>query len=131
LGPRLGLVWYSVDLKLDLRIDANGNPVGGGSVSSDTSADLPAPTIGGSWRWTPSEDWRISADGGYFSADIGDVDGDVWFGRVGVEWFPWERSGFSLDYVISQINLDADTSNFDGNFDFTDSGVRLGYVYRF
>jgi hypothetical protein len=131
LGPRVGLVWYRIDLKLDLRLDANGNQVGT-SVSNDVSADLPAPTIGGSWRWTPAEDWRVSADAGYFSADINSVDADVTFGRIGVEWFPWERSGFSLDYVISKIQADGDDiENFDGNFDFVDSGLRLGYVYRF
>lgn len=131
LGPRFGLVWYRIDMELELRLDANGNQVGG-TVSNNVSADLPAPTIGGSWRWTPAQDWRVSADAGYFAAEINSVDADVTFGRIGVEWFPWERSGFSLDYVISRIQADSDDlDNFNGNFDLVDSGLRLGYVYRF
>lgn len=130
LGPRLGLVWYSMSLDLALEIDANGNQVGG-NISERVSADLPAPTIGGSWRWVPVQDWRISADLGYFSADVNDIDADVTYGRIGVEWFPWERTGFSLDYTVRDIDADANASRFEGNLDFTDSGLRLGVTYRF
>lgn len=132
MGPRLGLVWYSIGLDLELEVDANGNPVGSGSVSSSVSADLPAPSIGGSWRWVPGgSDWRLSADVGYFAADIDNIDADVTFGRFGVEWFPWENWGASLDYTLRRIDADADRTSFDGNFRFIDSGLRLGVVYRF
>lgn len=130
LGPRVGVVWYSMDLGLQLELDANGDPVTG-TVRNDLSADLPEPTIGGSWRWTPAEQWRISADGGYFSADIGDIDGDVFFGRAGVEWYPWENVGFWLDYTVSDVDVDIDKDRFDGDLVFRDSGVRLGVAYRF
>ncbi|MFC5577777.1 hypothetical protein ACFPOA_07125 [Lysobacter niabensis] len=130
LGPRVGLVWYSVDMGLSLRVDADGNQVGG-SVSNEVSTDLPAPTIGGAWRWTPAEDWRISAEVGYLAATVSSVDADVLFGRIGAEWYPWEQFGFSLDYVTSRIQADSDKSDFHGKFDFNDSGLRLGVVYRF
>ncbi len=130
LGPRVGLLWYRMKLGLSLDIDSSGNQVGG-AISNDVSADLPAPTIGGSWRWAFADDWRMSADAGYFSMNVNDVDGDVYFGRIGVEWFPWDRSGFLLDYTTSKISVDADKSDFSGNVDFNDSGLRLGYVYRF
>lgn len=132
LGPRAGLLWYSLSLSVSLEVDANGNPVGSGEVSDSVSADLPAPTIGGSWRWVPGgSDWRLSADVGYFSVDVNDIDADITFGRFGVEWFPWERTGVSLDYTLRRIEADANTSSFDGNLDFVDSGLRLGLVYRF
>lgn len=126
LGPRLGLVWYSADMGLEVEGEQ-----GEASISSDVSADLPAPTIGGSWRWTPAEDWRVSADAGYFAVDINDIDADVTFARAGVEWFPWDRVGFSLDYTLSHIKADASKESFNGHFDFVDSGIRLGAVYRF
>jgi hypothetical protein len=126
-----GLIWYSMEVGLSLEVDSNGNDVGG-TIGSSVDADLPAPTIGGSWRWVPGgSDWRLSADLGYFSADIDGVDADVTYGRVGVEWFPWEQAGISLDYTARQIEASAEGSRFDGNFDFVDSGLRLGVVYRF
>lgn len=130
LGPRLGLVWYRMELGLELELDAEGNPATT-RVNSEVSADLPAPTIGASWRWTPADDWRVSAEAGYFSVDINDVDADVTYARAGVEWYPWERTGFVLDYTLSDISADAETNGFTGNLDFQNSGLRLGVVYRF
>ena len=114
-----------------MQVDANG-AVAGGAFREEVSADLPSFTIGGAWRWTPGGhgNWRIGADVGYFQANVADVDADVTFGRIGVEWFPWERSGFSLDYTVSKITADADTAEFVGELDFVDSGLKLGYVYR-
>ncbi|GAA5073974.1 hypothetical protein [Lysobacter panacisoli] len=130
LGPRFGLLWYSMSLELSLEVDANGNQIGG-QVSEKIDADLPAPTIGGSWRWAPVDDWRFSADVGYFSADVDNIDADITFGRAGVEWFPWESTGISLDYTVRKIEADAERSSFLGNLDFVDSGIRLGVTYRF
>jgi hypothetical protein len=131
LGPRVGLLWYRMNIELALLVDANGNQVGG-AVRREANADIPSITLGGAWRWTPggSNDWRIGADAGWFQANINDIDANVTFGRIGVEWFPWERSGFSLDYTVSKIGADADTSDFVGNLDFIDSGIKLGYTYR-
>lgn len=128
LGPRIGLVWYSADLAIDLQA-VSGEL--GGARSAAVSADLPAPSIGGSWRWSPSPQWRISADVGYFTANINDIDAEVIFSRAGVEWFAWEHFGFSLDYVRNSIRADARKDDFSGRFDFVDSGLRLGAVYRF
>jgi len=131
LGPRVGLIWYRFDMEMALQVDANGNSAGG-AFRSESQADLPSLTLGGAWRWTPGGNnaWRIGADAGYFKANIDDVDGDITFGRIGVEYFPWERSGFSLDYTVSKISVDANKSDFVGNFDFIDSGLKLGYIYR-
>ena len=62
---------------------------------------------------------------------IDNIDADVTTGRFGVEWFPWENWGASLDYTARRIEADAQRKSFDGNFRFIDSGLRLGVVYRF
>lgn len=131
LGPRVGLVWYRLDMAMALQVDVNGNAAGG-AFREEAQADLPSLTLGGAWRWTPGghNAWRIGADVGYFKANVNDVDGDVTFGRIGVEWYPWERSGFTLDYSLSKISVDARKTDFIGNLDFIDSGLKLGYIYR-
>lgn len=131
LGPRVGLIWYKLALDVSLQVDSAGNRIDG-AISESVDADLPAPTIGGSWRWAPGQgDWRFSADVGYFTADVNDIDASVTYGRIGTEWFPWERAGFSLDYTARKIDADANKTSFEGNLDFIDSGIRLGFVYRF
>ena len=130
LGPRVGLIWYQVKLGLDLELDTAGNQAGT-SASEDVDADLPSPTIGAAWRWTPAKDWRISADLGYFKANINDVDAEVTYGRLGVEWYPWQRVGFLLDYTANKISASVDQSRFNGNVHLRDQGVRVGVAYRF
>lgn len=130
LGPRVGLIWYKMALGIDLDVDVGGNQ-GSASRRSRVSADVPAPMIGGGWRWTPADDWRLSADLGYFTVNVNDIDGNIYFGRAGVEWFPWERTGITLDYTYTRIEADADKKSFTGSVDFIDAGLRLGLVYRF
>lgn len=110
LGPRVGLIWYRIDMSLAAQLDSNGSPVQG--IGDEVSTDLPTLTLGGSWRWDFAEDWRLSADAGYFAANIDNVDGDIFFGRVGVEWFPWEHSGFLLDYTVNRVKVDVDQPRF-------------------
>jgi hypothetical protein len=132
LGPRVGLVWYRIDLSLERTRNPDGTPVVN-TFRDEVSADLPVPTLGGSWRYVPGGNtaWRLGADAGWFSLNTSGLNGDVYFGRLGVEWFPWERWGFSLDYTSRRIKVDADKSGFTGNFNFRDSGIRLSGVYRF
>ncbi len=129
LGPRVGLQWQNVKLRLVGQVDADGNPIHG--IDDAVSIDVPTVTFGGSWRWTFAKDWKVTADAGYFLLDIDNVDGDVYFGRAGIEWFPWQRSGFVLDYTYNKTNVDVEQSRFHGSMNFIDQGVRLGYIYRF
>lgn len=131
LGPRVGLTWYRVELGIELEADVNGDPVGSGSLQDAVSADLPAPTLGAAWRWTPADDWRIVADAGWFSTEVNGIDGDVTYARTGVEWFPRERLGLLLDYTLSSINARTDRDAFTGHLKLRNSGLRLGAIYRF
>ena len=130
LGPRVGLIWYRLDMQVALQVDVDGT-LFGGARREEASVDLPALTLGGSWRWAPgrSRTGAWARTPGYFKANIDNMDADVTFGRFGVEWFPWERSGFSLDYTISRVTA-MPTIRLPRNVHFIDSGLRLGYVYR-
>lgn len=131
LGPRVGLTWYRIELGIELEADINGQPVGSGGLEDAVSADLPAPTLGAAWRWTPAEDWRIVADAGWFSTEINGIDGDVTYVRTGLEWFPRDRIGVLLDYTLSNINARTDRNAFTGHLELRNSGLRLGAIYRF
>ena len=130
LGPQFGLIWYRFKLSVDMQLDVNGNDVSGTRQAS-VKADLPTPSLGFMWSWTPDDDWRISTEAGYFKIKVDTIDAEVLYGRAAVEWFPWERTGFRLDYVINDASADSNRTNFSGEVDFLDSGLRLGVVYRF
>ena len=131
LGPRLGLTWYRIELGIELEADVNGDPVGSGALEDSVSADLPAPTLGAAWRWTPAEDWRIVADAGWLSTEINDIDGSITYARAGVEWHPWARFGVLVDYTLSNIDARTERDAFTGHLQMRNSGLRLGLLYRF
>jgi hypothetical protein len=131
LGPRLGVTWYRLALGLELKADVNGDPVVDGTLEDSVNADLPAPTLGAAWRWTPAENWRIVADAGWFSTEINDIDGNVTYARGGVEWYPWPRVGVMLDYTFSDIDARTARDAFTGHLELRNSGLRMGLVYRF
>lgn len=130
MGPRVGLIWYKLELGVDLELDTSGGQVSN-SVSQTVDADLPSPSIGAAWRWTPAKDWRISADVGYFQANVSNVDADITYARLGVEWYPWERVGFLVDYTANRLSASVSQSRLDGDVDIQDSGLRVGIAYRF
>lgn len=130
-GPRFGLTYMSFDASLDLLLDADGDPVVDDSFDRDGNTDIPAPTIGAAWRWAFADDWRLKMDAGYMSAKIGDFDGDALILGAGVEWFPWENWGFSLNASRLAIDVNTAQTDFNGDLDLTLSNYNLGITYRF
>lgn len=131
LGPRFGLSYLAFESSLDLLIDADGEPVTDSAFKRKGNTDVPAPTIGVAWRWLPAENWRIRADAGYITATVGDFDGSAMIVSGGVEWFPWENWGFSLNATRQSIDVNTDQIDFDGDLDLTQSNYNLGITYRF
>lgn len=129
LGPQFGLVWYRFKFGVSLELDVNGSDVSG-TREGDVTANLPTPSLGFAWSWTPAEQWRISTEAGYFAINVDPIDARVLYGRVAAEWYPWERTGFRLDFVYNDIGADSERERFRGELNFLDSGLRLGVVYR-
>jgi len=130
LGLRLGLVGYSIDTSITLLLDSTGNDVGN-SVSNSVSPNVPAPAIGAAWRWRVADQWRLKAEVGYFSANVGGVDGSVSYFNAGAEWFPWARWGLTANYTYQSIDVSVDNSQFNGNLDLSSGLTSIGLTYRF
>ena len=131
LGPRLGVNVYRLELGLEMKLDVDGNPVGSGSLSGRYGGDLPAPTLGASWRWTPGKDWRVVADAGWMNTTINHIDGTVAYARLGLEWHPWRNAGLMLDYNYTNLRASTDRGALSGRVDLRDSGLRAGLVFRY
>lgn len=131
LGPMLRLTYITVDTKIDLTIDADGDPVLDDSFKRSGNTDIPAPTLGGAWRWVPADNWRINAEAGYMAASFEDFDGDALVASGGVTWFPWENWGFSLSGIYIDFDVDTSNSNFTGDLSASQWNYNLGVTYRF
>jgi hypothetical protein len=131
LGPSLRLSYITFDSNIDLTADANGVPIIGGQFRRSANTDVPAPTLGVAWRWTPAEQWRINMEAGYMQATIGDYDGSALVASGGVTWFPWENWGFSLNALYMDFDVSKDDSDFDGDLEVKQSNFNFGVTYRF
>ncbi|OIJ41935.1 hypothetical protein [Massilia timonae] len=75
------------------------------SGSAEGSDSVWAPTVELAWRHTLNEQWRFYAEASGIKKNGGTVEGHVWNGSVGVEWFPHKNVGLVLDYNVQKIDL--------------------------
>ena len=79
-----------------------------GSASDKSSDDAYAPLLELGWRHAFTPNLRIYADASGIKKNGGKINGHIYGGQVGVEWFPWKNVGLVADYGISKIHLNRD-----------------------
>lgn len=106
----IGLGAAYLRAKISGSADANvsaTNPVENYSWSGSASASdsVWAPTVELAWRHALNDQWRLYAEASGIKKNGGTVEGHVYNGAVGVEWFPHKNVGLVLDYGIQKIDL--------------------------
>lgn len=106
----IGLGAAYLRAKISGSADANlsaSNPVENYSWSGSASGSdsVWAPTVELAWRHSLNEQWRLYAEASGIKKNGGSVEGHVWNGSVGVEWFPHKNVGLVLDYNVQKIDL--------------------------
>lgn len=76
----------------------------GGSESASESGYAPLLELG--WKHSFNENVRMFADASGIKKNGGSLEGHVYGGSVGVEWFPVKNVGVVLDYGIQKIKLE-------------------------
>ncbi|HEY0060657.1 MAG TPA: hypothetical protein VGC21_00975 [Telluria sp.] len=88
----------------------NGIPVNRTLTGTDsTSDDAYAPVLDLAWRHSFSPDVRMYLDASGIKKNGGKVNGHIYSGAVGVEWFLAKNIGLALDYGIQKIDLHRDS----------------------
>ncbi|TWI69820.1 hypothetical protein IP91_00893 [Pseudoduganella lurida] len=82
---------------------ANGIELSG-SGSASTSGYAPLLELG--WKHAFNDQWRMYADASGVKKNGGKLEGHVYGGAIGVEWFPAKNVGVVLDYGIQKIKLE-------------------------
>lgn len=129
-GIRAGLAAYRLSLDLDAVLEADGTEASE-ERRAEAKTDLPIPTIGVDWRWTPGDQWRLYANAGYLEGDTGDYDASMFSYRLGVEYFPAPSIGIWLDVGENDISANVSRPRFNGDLDLAEGGVRAGLSWRF
>jgi len=93
-----------------LGVDGATIPVSvSGSGAASESAFAPLIELG--WKHAFSDNVRMFAEASGIKKNGGRVDGHIYGGTVGVEWFPVKQVGLVLDYGIQKIKLNRDIGN--------------------
>lgn len=108
VGVGLGAAHYRLAADVAGEVSVDG-PVGGSVVAASyrsVAAWAPVLTLGWRHAFTPST--RIYASVSGVRKNAGTLQGHIYAGALGVEYYPWEHVGVGAEYAVTRINLDKD-----------------------
>lgn len=102
MGAGVGAAYYRVGAHVTGSYhDGNDNALF--DVRDSASAWAPMLTLG--WRHAFGGTSRIYVEAAGVDKNGGDLEGRIWNGRVGIEWFPWRHAGLALEYSASRVDV--------------------------
>lgn len=113
-GLGVGAAYYRVKVGLSADVSANDESV---RVAERYDADAVAPLLTLGWRYAPSRNWRLYADGSGVKKNGGTLAGHAWNAAAGVEWFPFPNAGVGVEYAITRVHLERNTARYDADLD--------------
>lgn len=101
-GLGAGAAYYKLDLRANASVSLNQSVAATASEYSDSAV---APLLEFGLRHAINPDLRLFADASGMKKSGGRLNGEIYNGTVGVEWFPVKNVGVVFDYGLSQIKL--------------------------
>lgn len=95
----------------------------------DVGENQPLPNVGAWYFFSPAKKWLVHARVDWISANVGDYDGGLWNGNIGVGYQVWDHVGFDLSWQYFNLNLEVDKSDWRGSTDMTYSGPVLSVIF--
>ena len=111
---------------------ATGTVAGLSSTASGSdSDDAFAPLLELGWRHAFNSSWRMYAEASGIRKNGGRLNGHIYGGALGVEWFPARDVGLVADYGVSNIQINRDSSGSSDDIDLHLRGPSLFLKVRF
>lgn len=127
-GIGLGAGYYRGKVNYQASGAVGGVP---GSASGSSSGDAVAPLLELGWRTALTQNVRLYAEASGIKKNGGNLNGHIYNGAVGVEWFPFKNVGVAADYGISKILLHRDISSSDADLNIKLVGPSAYIKVRF
>lgn len=109
-GIGAGAAYYHAELSGTVNGSLDGVT---GNASASTSDSTYAPLLELGWRHAVSPDLRLYADASGVKKNGGRINGHIYGGDLGVEWFLARNVGLTADYAVSKISIRHDGDNSD------------------
>lgn len=110
---------------------AGGNIDVSSGASQSASESGYAPLLELGWKHSFNENVRMFADASGVKKNGGSLEGHVYGGSVGVEWFPVKNVGVVLDYGIQKIKLERNNAERNADLNLRLTGPSAFVKVRF
>ena len=130
LAGSVGLHYTDMSASLRARAETSGGTLDE-DVSNSASVAAPLPVIGLRGIWDLSHNFWLDASAQFFALSIDEYDGNLQDYRVLVTWQPKDWLGIGLGYNQFSVDVDVDSSNFEGSLDWTYRGPMIFYSASF
>ncbi|MCE5232490.1 MAG: hypothetical protein ABFC67_13450 [Mizugakiibacter sp.] len=108
VGVGIGAAYYRLALDVVGEVTVDG-PVGGSAAATSHHSEAAwAPVLTLGWRHAFTRDVRVYVDLSGVRKNAGSLQGHIFSGALGVEYFPWEHVGLGVEYAANRIHLDKD-----------------------
>jgi hypothetical protein len=131
-GIGLGGAYYRADISGSI----NGTVSTPGQTFTDGASDrftddAVAPLIELGWRHAFSPDLRMYVEASGVKKNGGNLEGHIYNGNIGVEWYPWKNIGLVADYGVSKVKLERNNSANPADLDIRFRGPSVFIKARF
>jgi hypothetical protein len=114
-GLGTGAAYYKADLSGSAvgSVRSSAGTTVSGTATGGFNDDAFAPLLELGYRHSFSPQLRLVADASGVRKNGGKINGHIYSGTIGLEWFPWKDIGFVGDYGIQKIHLNRDGGRAD------------------
>lgn len=128
-GVGLGVHIADIDLQVSGEGTSQGVVIGDESERINYTAPLPNLYIGGAYAFTETLLMKYSA--GWMSLQYNDYDGELLFGNVALEYWPYEHAGLGIGYRYTKVDIDYDPGKKKEKYDVKLPGPMVYAVFGF
>lgn len=132
-GLGLGAAYYHVHLSA--AVNGTASQVGGETVSGEASTSYNegawAPVLTLGYRHQFNDQWRLYANASGIKKNGGNLNGHIYNGALGVEYYPWKQLGFGAEYSISKVHLNRESRDYAAQLDIRTKGPGVYVHWRF
>lgn len=131
-GIGLGGAYYRADLSGNISgtVSTPGQNFTDGASDRYTD-DAVAPLLELGWRHAFTPDLRMYVEASGVKKNGGRLEGHIYNGNVGLEWFPWKNIGLVADYGVSRVKLERNGGSSTADLDVRFHGPSLFLKARF
>jgi len=125
----VGIHWISLKSDISANVETQSRIIGDSKEISNTEG--PLPVLGLRLDYQPAPRWILGGSVQFFSLSTGKYDGQLVDFGLTAEYLLNETWGLGVGYNYFEVDLDIDEDHWDGNLNYSYSGIQAFVSARF